>query len=344
MKTQLNKLFSIIILLVLISCNSREANQSEVKTQNDNLVNHGNNLIPEFLNPKYNTGYRLNIDGSSFSEHPFYTFLDCKNEGYFSVHFVPKSKKAQKYWENDFFKENAYGYDDLEKENSLIKQKLTDFEGDFTLYTIHVKKEFISDKENCTEENLEFTQNARADVYQYDSSSKEWSYVKQTPISENFYSNNFYQKDNRKEVFGLNHDFNNDDISDSIKVLDDELIKIILSTDKNVDGFYQFENEHLLSMNKNCPNPPLDTIVSKSIFFTIEKFNCSNEYYLKEYITFFFAKNQFLLNKYGVEYTDKRNPEAEILTKIWTTKDFGEITFENVNEEFLLQLRQHTPK
>jgi len=211
--------------LILISCNSQEKNDFDLTIQNLDLTREKDNILPEFLNPKYNIGFRLNIDGSSFSEHPFYTFLDCKNEGYFSVHFIPNNQKTQKYWKNDFFKENAYNYDDLEKENSLIKQKLTDFEDDFTLYTIHVKKEFISDKENCTEENLEFIQNAHADVYQYNPSSKKWDFVKQTPISENFYSNNFYLKDNPNEVFNLNHDFDDDNISDSIKVLDDESIK-----------------------------------------------------------------------------------------------------------------------
>ncbi len=54
--------------------------------------------------------------------------------------------------------------------------------------------------------------------------------------------------------------------------------------------------------------------------------------------------NEIYLHKYGETYFDKANHERQIPEKIWTSKDFGTIKFEDVTENILIQLRQRVPK
>lgn len=114
----------------------------------------------------------------------------------------------------------------------------------------------------------------------------------------------------------------------------------------NVDGVTEvtlnrinkkFINTKVLEGNSNCPDTSLDNIVLKNNYFTIEKYNCTDKYYLKEYITFKFDKD-LLLHKYSIEFTDRYDPDRNIPNKIYTSKDFGNIKFENVTREFLLNL------
>ncbi|SDI15764.1 hypothetical protein [Chryseobacterium jejuense] len=99
----------------------------------------------------------------------------------------------------------------------------------------------------------------------------------------------------------------------------------------------KFVNAKVLEGNSNCPDTSLDNIVLKNNYFTIEKYNCTDKYYLKEYITFKFDKD-LLLHKYSIEFTDRYDPDRSIPNKNYTSRDFGNIKFENVNREFLINL------
>lgn len=101
----------------------------------------------------------------------------------------------------------------------------------------------------------------------------------------------------------------------------------------------EYVNDNILEGYASCPDTNLDQIVFKDQFFTIEKYNCSNSFYLKEYITFKYT-NEIALHKYSVEYTSRKDPDEIITTDHFTTKDFGKVKFENVDKEFLNKLRQ----
>ncbi|MCS4302311.1 hypothetical protein [Chryseobacterium sp. BIGb0232] len=99
----------------------------------------------------------------------------------------------------------------------------------------------------------------------------------------------------------------------------------------------KFVNTKVLEGNPNCPDTSLDNIVLKNNYFTIEKYNCTDKYYLKEYITFKFDKD-LLLHKYSIEFTDRHDPDKSIPNKNYTSKDFGDVKFENIDREFLINL------
>lgn len=102
------------------------------------------------------------------------------------------------------------------------------------------------------------------------------------------------------------------------------------------------KNERLLyKFNDNCPAEGFQGIVSKNNYFTIQQISCRDFLFVISYITFKIdsSTNNIILHKYGEEYTDRSDPDKDIPSKIWTSKDFGVVKFEDVNEEFLIALR-----
>ncbi len=85
--------------------------------------------------------------------------------------------------------------------------------------------------------------------------------------------------------------------------------------------------------NQNCLSEGFKKIVAKNSFFTIEQQNCSNKYYIDEYITFKYDKIQkkFFLHKLGYIYTDKSNLNKKKPNIIFNNKDFGTLKFEDLN-------------
>ncbi|WP_281991302.1 hypothetical protein [Aquimarina aggregata] len=81
--------------------------------------------------------------------------------------------------------------------------------------------------------------------------------------------------------------------------------------------------------SENCLSDGFQKIVVKNNFFTIEQQNCSNKFFINEYITFKYDKisNSFLLHKLGYVYSNKSNPNEKKPDVIFTNKDFGKITF-----------------
>ncbi len=152
-------------------------------------------------------------------------------------------------------------------------------------------------------------------------------------------------------------DLNNDKIKDKIIVyknlkytdkFDQEHFKlpmeIFLGTSS---GFISWKknNNIIFSKDESCSTEGFSTISTKNSYFTIESQICYDyNISVNTYTTFKVDKNEIVLHKYGEEYFDKANHENKIPTKIWTTKDFGSLKFEDVTEKFLTKLRQSKPK
>lgn len=98
--------------------------------------------------------------------------------------------------------------------------------------------------------------------------------------------------------------------------------------------------------NDNCPADGFQGIISKNNYFTMEQTYCLDFKYVYSYTTFKINEksNNILLHKFSETYTNRSNPDEIIPNRIWTIKDFGEIKFENVTEEFLKGLRKSTPE
>ena len=101
----------VFITSLFISCKNTNSQNLDVSASGVNI---------DYLSEKYITDFRLNIDGSTSADHPFYDYLDCSNEGFFAVHFIPKSEALRSYWLDDFLGENSYEYDDANIENQYI--------------------------------------------------------------------------------------------------------------------------------------------------------------------------------------------------------------------------------
>ena len=100
------------------------------------------------------------------------------------------------------------------------------------------------------------------------------------------------------------------------------------------------ENESLIFDNNNCVSEGFSDVKVKNNYFTIEGQSCfDNSIIFNYYITFKHINNQFVLYKYSEEYFDKSDHDKVIPTKHFTTKDFGEIKFEDVTYDFLTELR-----
>jgi hypothetical protein len=105
-------------------------------------------------------------------------------------------------------------------------------------------------------------------------------------------------------------------------------------------------NKLVFKYDDNCPADGYGSIVAKNNYFTIEQISCAGFQFVNSYTTFKIDDTSGAINlhKYGEEYTDRSNPDKKIPSKTWSKKDFGEVKFENVSDQFLLKLRQSKPK
>ncbi|MDR7211464.1 hypothetical protein [Flavobacterium piscis] len=119
---------------------------------------------------------------------------------------------------------------------------------------------------------------------------------------------------------------------------------IVILQKQDKDYIRLKENAQLIfDYDDNCPTDGFTRIVSKNEYFTIEQTFCSDFKFVNSYTTFRIDENtnEIYLHKYGEEYTDRSNPDKDIPSKILTTKYFGKVKFEDVNEYFLKNLRQN---
>jgi hypothetical protein len=121
---------------------------------------------------------------------------------------------------------------------------------------------------------------------------------------------------------------------------------IIILQKKNYQ--YQKVNDNydiVFKYDDNCPADGYGGIVSKNNYFTVQQIFCVDFLFVNSYTTFKINEStgNINLHKYGEEYTDRSNPELKIPPKIWSVKDFGIVTFENVSETFVSNLRKKNP-
>lgn len=371
MGIQLNKILSVLSVLILISCkgNSQEKNQSQ----------KSNNKEPfheqiDFLDKKYFEKYELIIDESNISDHPFFSYLDCQKEGYFSVHFVPKDTNLRDFWKKDYYKDTDFNKYDFEKDGKRIEELINGKLMKYNIFSYTIKREFLNAKNGCNIESVFLKDNNIADIYLYNQLQKKWELMKSEksiilpPYAYNeFFTSHFPELfiDIKKEkipsndniAYSYDYDLNRDGIND----------KVVLYTNNKESG--EFESKHFglqmeikkgLSNNSyqtwvkndmiiprnefNCATEGFNNLVFKENYFTIENQLCSDYIEISSYITFKIVDQNIFLHKYGETYFDKENHNKKIPSKIWTIKDFGTKKFEDVTENYLFKLSQTKPK
>jgi hypothetical protein len=123
---------------------------------------------------------------------------------------------------------------------------------------------------------------------------------------------------------------------------------VVLKERKKGSEYYKlYENSKLVfGKDNDCPADGYIRVISKNEYFTIEQVFCSDSKFVNSYTTFRFHKNldKIHLYKYGEQYTDRSNPEKIFPDRIWTIKDFGDVNFEEVTADFLIKLRQKSPR
>jgi hypothetical protein len=112
----------------------------------------------------------------------------------------------------------------------------------------------------------------------------------------------------------------------------------------NAAGAVVARNARLIRLADDARACPLDgfsAIVSKGNYFTIEQQNCAGWFFINEYITFRYVPGtgKIQLHKVGLAYTDRREPNKDISSKVFTNKQFGERYFSQVTLETLEALQ-----
>ena len=258
-----------------------------------------------------------------------------------------------------FFKENR----------SEIKQKSLENQRYFFSKLIKEKKKY----EDCCPEYIEqasqFLRKTPSDFNTYDDLNSD-AYVRQRVLKVYYkindqikqkcilyYSSKDVAKTNRKKKISLetiNHDFNGDGIKDRIEIHENiktedkyrkehSYLPLKLLKGNTNENFIDWGNNigAILDIGDNCSADGYQRIVCKDKFFTIEQVFCSDQIYVKAYVTFIYNKEEdgFFLFKYGEEYTDRQNPDQIIPDKIWSQKDFGKIQFSDVTQDVIIKLR-----
>jgi len=363
----------LILSLFINSCNGQNKTKIIEKSK-EGSEKHIDDENINFSDKKYLTGYLLNIDGSSLSEHPIINYLDCENEGYFTMHFVPKSDTLKAFWKDKYRTIYKYEYDDLETENKYISSILKNNYNLYNIFLYKINKEYIVKDRLCSLESVNIKGNSIANIYFLDQINNSWNLIKQ--VRENilppYHDNNYFLKlfpklfpsdkvlkfdENRNIAYFYDYDLDQDGIKD----------RIILYTNTEEKGEFErihfglpmeikkglinnkfqtwFENSNIIPKNNfNCAAEGFNRIVFKANYFTIEDYTCSDNISISTYTTFKVFENKILLHKYGETYFDKVDHDKKIPSKTWTQNDFHVIDFKDVTKEFLIKLSQTKPK
>ncbi|GAA5084093.1 hypothetical protein GCM10023210_03490 [Chryseobacterium ginsengisoli] len=363
MGMQLNNIINIIIFLcLLVSCKQKAQDKILIKQDIERKQ-----LQIDFFDQKYNNEtFSMLIDESTISEHPILSYLNCEDEGYFSIHFVPKSDSLMQFWKKGFFKNYDFNNFDLEKDNEYIRKKLKSHFNNYNIFSYQIEKKYLDSNNGCTIESVFLKNESSAKIYLYDEESKKWEFLKTIKskilppyVDNNYFIQNFPQlfRSNKEYILPKNY-FKLD--STQINLEKDKYEILILENNKKKDqknfqhnsnpieilrktekGYIEKakNNKLIFAYNDNCPADGFQRIVSKNNYFTIEQTYCKDFLFVQSYTTFKInVDGSILLHKYGEEYTDRSNPDKNIKSIVKTSNDFGVIKFENITQEFLLQL------
>ena len=90
----------------------------------------------DFFDKKYEKAiYSLIIDESNISDHPIMSYIDCFNEGYFTIHFIPKENDLKIYWRKMFYAKGDFENIDLDSDSKKIYKLLKDKFNEYFIFS-----------------------------------------------------------------------------------------------------------------------------------------------------------------------------------------------------------------
>lgn len=195
--------FKILFLSLILNSCKQESKPLKIiesikKNNNQTQKTNNNQILIDFLDKNYLTNYAINIDGSNQSEHPIINYLNCENEGYFTVHFIPKSDSLRFFWKDKYLKIYKYEYDNTEIENRNISSLLKNNFHLYNIFSYKIDKEFIANKKYCTIESVYTNKNCNANIYLLDQTNNNWNLIKNVksqmlpPYQDNNYFLNYF--------------------------------------------------------------------------------------------------------------------------------------------------------
>ncbi|MEC5395840.1 hypothetical protein [Bergeyella sp. RCAD1439] len=352
----------IIVLLLVISllsiCSCKENGKKSVTDSTQNQI--------DFFDKKYFTEYSLVVDESTLADHPIQTFLDC-NDGYFTIHYIPKSPELRVFWSEDYL--NTYDIDklDFEKESIKIEKKIKSNLNDYAIFCYYVPSRFLRTNSICSEESVYLDDETNAKIYYYNSQDKKWEQISDEKsnvlpkiFDSKYFTNkfpNYFTSENITQnkpipsqkgqgyqiLFEKTADINQDEKMDKILVYgtewnsqppepsDFKKYKIVIHL-SNDDSFRTLTNSNIIEpYYPNNVASGFSDIKVKDNYFTIEQANGGGGNIVKSFTTFKYnkQKNEIYLYKYSTITIQQSSGDEE--TSELTIKNFGIIPFESFN-------------
>lgn len=150
----------------------------------------------DFLNAKYAKEYSIIVDESTLLDHPFYSYLDCKKEGYFSVHFIPKSEETRKFWSNYYTESNNQNPDELDarKESFKIKKVINSNGKEYVIFCYWIAKEHLETNGLCSIESIYAKDTAKGKIYLLNPKSGIWEFKEEQSVAllPPYYESSFF--------------------------------------------------------------------------------------------------------------------------------------------------------
>lgn len=189
-----NIAFSVLVILLLFSCKERRQN---TQLLNSEQAKNANQQEINFFDKKYASDYTMIVDESTLADHPIQTFLDCKGS-YFTIHYIPKNQELKDYWNQEYFQNHNMDNIDSEKESKEIEAKIKANISGYAIFCYYIPAKYIESNNGCTIESAYLNEKTVANIYYYNSQSKNWQFIKNEKsqylpriIEAKYFTNNF---------------------------------------------------------------------------------------------------------------------------------------------------------
>lgn len=139
--------------------------------------------------------------------------------------------------------------------------------------------------------------------------------------------------------------FKNETTKNSDQIQNGPLFQILKG---NANGTFSvwISNENLIRIDNSCPATGYNKVVVKGTVFTIESDVCAGWRYVHQYITFKYdAKmDKIKFYRYGETYTDRTDPNKDIPAINFNLTSIKDLTFNEVTDDLIDQVRQKRPR
>ncbi|WP_031457437.1 hypothetical protein [Flavobacterium chungangense] len=358
----------------IISCNGQVKNKKKhvIKEDKKQIENINSEQPPvNFFDQKYFSGYMISFGDEDIAEHPYRYYCNYENKEvqWFAISYVPKDISLQNYWLNYIHGSNI----DEIQQSSVIEKLVNKDLTSYNIFAVYIPKKYLDISNGESEDAIFFKNNTEVYFYLYDLSEKKWKFLSKVKTNSPFIGKRdfFYKQfpelfsfdkvlklnENRKIAYSYDYDLDQDGIKDKIILYTNDEEKgeferihfgLPMEIKKGLpDKTYQTwcnNNSIIRKNNFNCAAEGFSTIVSKNNYFTIESQICSDYIEISSYLTFKVIGKNILLYKYSQTYFDKADHDRIIPQRTWGVKDFHNVNFEDVTDDFLIKLIQVKPK